>query len=489
MAKVPSQKPKSLSGPSGPQGLHRFLATLEKDRLVDLLFNQALGDERLFRRLDLERSRGEGRGANLDAIRRNLADAFDPGDVYSYRETFEYAEEVDEAVDVLDGLLEEGRAEEVIDLAEYALTLVERALEQVDDSEGDVYVVMERLKALHLTACKKARPDPEELARRLFAAEMRSGWDSFYGAVDTYARVLGKKGRAVYRDLAEAEWEKIPARKPGESSGFDARWSRLSHILESLARIEGDLDAFVAIKSHDLSRPLAFLEIAQVYKDAKKADLAVEWAEKGIEAFPQRTDPKLRSFLAGEYRARRRHEEALSLIWTNFVDWPHLASYQDLKKYAERAGSWPAWREKALGILRDLARQATVRLRGRAFDFTDSPASRLVEIFLWEKKVEDAWQEAQNFGCSEELWLTLARRREREHPEESLAVYQRQVESALQQVNQYGYETAVSRLRQIRDVMNRLGKTQEWASYLASVRLAHKRKRNFMLLLSEAGLS
>jgi len=98
--------------------------------------------------------------------------------------------------------------------------------------------------------------------------------------------------------------------------------------------------------------------------------------------------------MAGEYTARRRHEEALALIWANFVDSPGLDSYKNLKKYAERVGSWPAWREKALGALRDLAQRATARLRGRAFDLGEGPGSGLVEILLWEKKVEEAWKEA-----------------------------------------------------------------------------------------------
>lgn len=62
MAKTSTKKTKSPLRRSGPEGLHSFLATLEKDRLVDLLFNQALEDDRLFRKLDLERSKGKGGG-------------------------------------------------------------------------------------------------------------------------------------------------------------------------------------------------------------------------------------------------------------------------------------------------------------------------------------------------------------------------------------------------------------------------------------------
>ena len=60
--------------------------------------------------------------------------------------------------------------------------------------------------------------------------------------------------------------------------------------------------------------------------------------------------------------------------------------------------------------------------------------------------------------------------------------------AVLQQASQRGYEIAVARLKQVRDVMTRLGKTRELAAYLAAVRLAHKRKRNFLKLLDGAKL-
>jgi uncharacterized Zn finger protein len=483
------QLPRTKKG-SGPVGLRGFLARLDKDRLVDLLFAQAMNDDRLYRRLDLERSKGSGPGAHLAAIRQTLSSAFDFEDDYFYEEDYGYAESIQEAVDVVEDLLRQGQATEVIDLAEYALALAEQASQHVSDSDGELYMAMERLQGLHLAACKKARPDPEALARRLFAFEVETGSDPFYGAAETYARILGKKGRAAYRELAEAEWEKFPPRAPGDDWRFDAKRSRLAHVLESLAKAAGDLEALVAVKSRDLSRAGSFLEIAQIYEQAGKKDLALEWAEKGVRAFPKATDRGLRRFLAAEYRARRRDQEAIALIWANFTDGPALEEYQELKKYSERTGAWPEWREKALGVLRDLARKALVRFpsQGAHFGYAGGPASRLVEILLWEKKLEDAWKEAQQLGCSEDLWLVLAKHRERTHPEEALTVYQRQVESALQRVSQEGYQTAVARLRQVKDVMVKLGKTRDFAAYLASLRLAHKRKRNFLQLLDRARL-
>ena len=478
------------STPAPAKGLRDFLAAQEKEHLVDLLFDHALVDDRLLLKLTIEQAKKGGRRTDLAAMRRNLEAVFDAEDIYSYREVSGFADRLYEAVDALEDWLKEGKAEEVIDLAEHALGLTEEILEHVDDSDGEVYQVLERLQELHLKACREANLDPEALARRLFSWELRSDW-SFQGAVDSYAGVLGKRGLAVYRELAEAEWEKVPARKAGDSSpGLGGLGWRAGRILESLARSAGDVEALVAIKSRDLSRPWSHLEIAEIYKKAGKRDLAVEWAEKGIKAFPKQTDARLRSFLAAEYSARRRHGEALDLLWANFAEAPGLAAYQELKNVAEKAKAWPDWREKALALLRERAAKAASLPKARwpPFDFGGGTASQLVEILLWEKKTEDAWASARQHGCSEDLWLRLAKTREPSHPEDSLAVYQRQAESVLQQASQRGYEIAVARLKQVRDVMTRLGKTGELATYLAAVRLVHKRKRNFLKLLDAAKL-
>lgn len=482
MATAQKRKPK-------PQGLRDFLGRQEKERLVDILINHALVDDRLLRTLTLEQAKSGGRQSELAAVRRNLDAAFDPEDVYSYREVSGFADRLDEAVNDLEDLLKQGKAEEVIDLTEHAIGLAEEALGQVDDSDGEVYGVLERLGELHLQACRKAKPDPEDLARRLFAFELRTDFDSFDGAVDTYVGILGKKGLAVYRELAEAEWKKIPPLKAGDPRSFGGPRRRVGEILERLARSAGDLEALIAIKSHDLSEPYVYLEIAQICREAGEKDLAIEWAEKGIRAFPQRTDSRLRSFLAGEYGARRNYGRALDLLWANFTDMPGVETYKDLKKMAERAKAWPEWREKALALLQERAKKEARKPSSQwsSFDFGRG-ASRLVEILLWEKKVEPAWAAARDYGCSEELWLRMARLRERSHPEDSLAVYQRQAESAVQQTNQRGYEVAIARLTQVRDVMTRLGKTRELAEYLAAVRLANNRKRNFVKLLDAAKL-
>ena len=114
--------------------------------------------------------------------------------------------------------------------------------------------------------------------------------------------------------------------------------------------------------------------------------------------------------------------------------------------------------------------------------------SELVRIFLWEKNVEAAWREAQEGGCSNDLWLELAAKRDKDHPEDALPIYQRQIEPTLDRKNNEAYAETISLLRKVRELMVRLERKDEFTNYLDKVRAAHKPKRNFMKLLDRASL-
>jgi uncharacterized Zn finger protein len=207
-----------------------------------------------------------------------------------------------------------------------------------------------------------------------------------------------------------------------------------------------------------------------------------------VEAFPQRTDPRLREFLAREYHRRGRHADAVVLAWSTFTDRPGLEEYRTLKAHADRAGAWPSWREKALTHLREtIARAQAARPRATPSPWHEpTDWSELVRIFLWEKDVEAAWREARDGGCSADLWLQLAGKREGKHPADALPIYQAHVETTLGLKNNDAYREAVGLLRKIRQLMVRAGGPADFATYLESVRTAHKPKRNFQKLLLRA---
>ena len=464
-----------------------YLKGQDKDMLVDLLVEHAAEDERLGRRLFVKAAKNTAKGINLATYRRAIDEAVEPDGFVSYRDAYDYTEGIDEVIDSIAELLKEGNFKPVIDLTEYALDAVENAMGSIDDSDGCMSSILERLQELHLKACTNVKPDPEALARRLFEWELRTDYDTFYGAAETYAAVLGEKGLAAYQQLAEAEWGRVPALRAGrdDTEKYGKRF-RITHIMETLARRTGDVEALVAIKQRDLSLAYNYLDIAETYKRAGKHEKALEWAERGTTAFPKHTDSRLREFLANEYHRRKRHDEAMALVWAEYTDSPTLRQYQNLKTHAGKIGTWGQWREKGLEYLRrQIAGAISERRKDRWAAYRDADRSELARIFLWERDIEAAWREAQEGGCSNGLWLELAAKREREHPEDVLPIYQRQIEPVLDRKNNEAYKEAVGFLEKIRQLMGQLGRDSEFAEYASKLRAAHKAKRNFIKLLDQ----
>ena len=111
--------------------------------------------------------------------------------------------------------------------------------------------------------------------------------------------------------------------------------------------------------------------------------------------------------------------------------------------------------------------------------------SSLVEIYLWEKDVESAWQEAQVGGCSDHLWMGLAKLREKDHPADAVAIYRKQIDPIFSRTNNEAYREAAELLRKVKKLMSRLDQDAGFAELLAALRGTHRRKRNFLAMVKD----
>jgi tetratricopeptide (TPR) repeat protein len=399
-----------------------ILQAEDKQTLIRMMLDWAQQDDRLRERLVLYAARRSGPESHANAALRAFENAVQVDDFVPYEQVPGWARGVDEAIDVIEGLLRDGQSAAVIGLCESALRSLVEAIEMVDDSAGHFSELRDRLENIHYRACQAGRPDPAQLAERLFQFELRNDFDVFYEAASRYAKILGTKGLKVYRELAEAAWRNVPARSAQDERSDWGKHAAITHIMESLAQLSGDVEQQVAVMSRDLSHAYSYLRIAEVYRAAGQHDPALQWAEKGLKAFPQHTDSRLREFAAEEYHRRRRHDDALQLMWAEFCEQPYLESYQTLERHAKKAHAWPQWRERALAEIR--SRTAKARSHNQLSRVgPNADHSRLVEIFLYEGDEEAAWREAEAGGCSDGLWLRLAQAREKKHPEEAAPIY------------------------------------------------------------------
>lgn len=475
--------PPSSATPDDFDALREYLDREDKPALVALILAQAEDDPDFRNRLRVKAARQSAPGdlrVLKDTVRKAMA-VHDFVDDYGMGGYLARAVPVSE---LLSGLLKDRRADEAAQLAEYALGLGLDACENVDDSDGGLGQLLGEIGALHLKACKAARPDGDSLAKRLFDLQLRDDWEFFH--FEDYAPLLGKAGLARYRELAEAAWRKVPGRKPGDKEPWhEERWFTLAAIMETLARRDGDVDRLIEIKSRDLTSPHRFFEIAELLTKARRHEEALEWAERGHKAFRDQPHEPLVNFLIAAYHRGKRHEDALALGWDPFRRWPSLAAYRRLKESAARVKAWPQWRDKALAQVR-AASKAAGQKRDR-WSWSPGGNSLLVEIFLWEGNPDAALTEAKAGGCAEHLWLKLAEALEKDHPEESIAIYQARVEPIVERKNNQAYDEAAELIKKIGALMKRAGKTQEFTAWTEALRTRHKAKRNFMARIARIG--
>ncbi|HIK29224.1 MAG: hypothetical protein N3E45_14830 [Oscillatoriaceae bacterium SKW80] len=455
--------------------LRAYLEQQEKSELIELILERAKNDTAWRDYLLMKAASSRPQGIDITVFLNSIDNALHADSVASSTPAKDYKERVEMVINAIATLLEKGHAHHVIELTEYALESLQEAKKSVATCNGFAGEIATQLQALHHKACKIASPDPEYLARRIFGWEFKKGYQHLDKALTLYADLLGYEGIATYRDLVQTEWERLHSSDSSEHKCEEKR-ALLSRLMHNLAQISGDIEAIVALKSKDLSSSQNYLEIAEIYSNANQADKALEWAERGLKAFPDCPEPKLVEFLVEEYRKRERLSEALALIWLAFEKAPVekiFAAYQNLKNQALKLEQWEKLQEKAIAYVRQQIAEAKL-----------ADHSTLVQIFLWENEIESAWQEAKNGKVSKEIWWQVAEKWGAEHPEEILQIYQSEIESAIARKTNESYAEASQMLEKMRDLMLKINRENEFNVYLNEIRKNHKNKRNFIKLIS-----
>jgi len=456
-------------------GVRAHLESESKESLVEILVEQAANDPELRARMEAAALR-RGSPPDIKAMKDAVNKAFTVRGFVGYRDMRTFIARTDGVAHLLRELLGSKRAAEAAELAGYAMRRGIAAYERTDDSGGGFGETLHQLAALHLEICRAAKPEPEAFGKNLFELQMRDDWGFF--KFEDYAPLLGKKGLARYRTLAEAAWKKVPAREPGAKRDAGTEHYRITATMEALARHEGDVDALVGVQSRDLSYPYHFVKIAEVLAKAGRHLEALAWAERGRKAFPRDLDPRLVDFLADAYHREKRDEEAIALAWEYFIGHPRLDAYLRLAKCAGRAKAWKTWRDKALVHIRTELKHPD--RKGGAWHWTGAGHTLLVEIFLHEGDSDAALAEAKSGGCAGSAWTQIAQARQKDHPQDAAAIYRNAIDAIIDHKHNRAYDEAAELAGKIKALMQRAGQKEEFAAWLEALRLKHKAKRNFM---------
>lgn len=438
------------------------------DALVDMIMSLAERDAALFRQLDMSATALDGDDKTLETRLRQMLDRATGGTKsIDYYQASEWADGVDEVLDVVADLVSAGRAGPALRLADRAVARVEGALDRIDDFNGHCGALLGRACTIHLAAARLEPPEPVRLARDLFAREMGSGYGTFDGAVVRYADVLGEAGLGEYRRLAAEAWQKLPSRSgmAQQQSGFSGDYHRLCAILDFFAERDGDVDARIALRSKDLSWPGLYLQLAEFCLSQGREDEALRRAEDGLWMFEDSNpDERLLLFTVRLLVKAGRKADAEERLWRAFQKVPSVAVFAELRALGGTVARDRALKQLEAGLERQVA---------RSWFF---PADFLVGLLIGEGMLDRAWEMVRKRDASPELKERLATRSEATHAGEALAIYAERIN----QLAALGGDPSYDKAAQLIARMAKLQDAATQGALIAELRLRYARKRNFI---------
>jgi hypothetical protein len=459
--------------------LREFLQGRDPVWLAEQLVTAARADPLLRARLDLAAGADPGDAYDDRALRTRLKRAIEVADFVEYGGAYSYFHHVGEALDSVAELVAGGFPAVAVGLAEYASDLLEASAELVDDSDGGLREALDRVEEIHLAACSAARPDPVALAESLVNRALASDHEVLLDVLPAYEPVLGSAGTARYRELVEQAWQGLQV---GERRGHGTRRFVVTYLMERVAEHSGGTDALVEVLARDVAGAYDVLRIAERLCADGRDQEALEWLGRGMTEFPP--DPRLRTLAADCHVRAGRRAAAGELLWANFIGSPSLPNYIAL--HNATAEQFPAWRERALTVLRDQPARSD---RFTPLPFIRAPGrSTLVEVLLWESDLDAAWAAAMTGGCRDELWLRLARLRATIHPADAIPILLAAADQAIGHKKRDSYRFAAGLLGEASALSTRDDDQEAFRSHLAGLRVAHRSKRALREELDRAGL-
>ncbi len=442
------------------------------DALVEMIVGLAERDPGLFRKLDTAAAVTHTDDKTLmTRLRKDIDRATRTGHFIDYHEAAEWAANLDSVLDTIAGFASGARAGLARELAERALVRIEQAIENMDDSDGHCGGLLVHARNIHRAAILALRPDPVQLARDLFAREMKDDFGTFEGAVALYADALGEAGLSEYRGLATGLWEKIPSYsgKPARQEESAVDHDRLMRILDFFAERAGDVDLRIALRSKHLSSQWDYLQLAEFCLLHGRAEEALRRAEEGLWLFEDaRPDERLAIFTAGLLSKAARKGDAEACLQRAFEKAPSFELYSRLRKLGGEAA-----RERVVKLLE------TGQVRGERMRW-HNPSDLVIQIWMHDRMFDAAWTAVRKHGASLPLKEELARASEATQPKEAIEVYAQRVD----QLASVGGASAYADAAKLVARMAKLRSGAEHAAYVMTLKERFGRKRNFMKLLA-----
>lgn len=473
-----SRREQQLGG-SGADRVQAYLESLDKKELIEYLKEYIHADKVSFESWSIRADQALDL-VDFKTIRKRITTAIPYNrHIYRYAQVSAYFARVATVIELLADASKSLGAQQVLQLCDYALLRIARALETVDDSGGYRFVSLELLESAHQQAFLaidwSANAAADYLLEYFLSDRHQLLPELFY----KYLSAVPADAERKFEASIAAKWQELPAMEAGVDSDTQHLYRTLQTYLLQSAELRDDIDSVIEIKTKTAVETYDFLALFDYCLSVRRLHEAEQWllrAEQG-ELNRQYNTDILKRHRIKLHEVRGEFEAAAELQWQRFKQQPRLESYSALIDLARSDEHREHWRQTAQHVL--LQQLAKPKYHGQ-----NPVASLLIRIFLLEHNVEAALQIAEQHNADADSLLSVAKQVSGQ-AERALMLYMRVVDICVSRGNNDSYQQAVDIVLQSRQVLGD-EVDKQWQTQLAAVRAKHKAKRNFHKLLDKA---
>ncbi len=309
------------------------LIALGADNLAELLLEISRGNAAQQRRLRMELSANAGAADVARDIRKRFATIRRSTAFVSWRQQSAFARELADLIGMIQARVVPDDPGEAFELLWAFLQLAPSIFERSDDSNGTIGGVMSDAMEALSDLAPQLNVDSTILADRVFEALQDNGYGEFDGAIPALAEAFGSDGLAQLKTLAQtaeatplieadlARYDFVDDPERQREMAFEARNRSAGMILQDVADLEGDVDAYMArYSAEQLTFHTIAPDVAQRLLAAGRAEDALKIvtnARDGDRRSPFET-PKLNQVHVECLDALGRGDEARDSLWQEF---------------------------------------------------------------------------------------------------------------------------------------------------------------------------
>ncbi|MEW6348329.1 MAG: SWIM zinc finger family protein [Thermodesulfobacteriota bacterium] len=491
------------------------LERMSKNQLVEFVLDLIGQYPEIRGRIEEEEALKDGRVSGVvESIRAEIEDlASDP----SWQDDWSYRGRVPDysgVRDRLEAMLVAGHADEVLHLGEDLWRLGKEQVENFDE-DGEIGSEITECMSVVMRAVPKSSLSAHDRIMWLIDKYLSDEYGLLEGEADLCRDGnLTRKGWGEAADTLLARLSKLPM--PNKKSAWPSVYRRKKIMEWAVTALKASERTPEIIPLLQREAPLT-LCYPTLVEHLRAAGRTAEAKAAALEGVRQAADsaPGIAWDIEKQLRAMAEEAKGFPMIAAyralEFFDRPSVDSYKALERAATKAKLWARVREAAQGFLHTGVRpdlpKATTAKEKPAKELKEwplpvpeiaavLPGSRhmsgghldtLVRIAIIEKDTPQVlrWYDASKKAksASGPIHNEVAEAVKTTHPDVSLEIWRNLAEEQIRLVQPAAYETAATYLRKMRGVYEETERAEEWPALMASIRVAHKRKRVLMNIL------